>query len=50
MNLSIQFDAAGRIIPTVETCRDIFQALLDHRLDSRLSQQLYDVQNTEPVA
>lgn len=49
MNLTIQFDAHGRIVPTVESCRHIFQALLDHRLDSRLSNQLYDVQNTEPV-
>lgn len=49
MNLTIQFDANGRINPTPESCRDIFQALLDHRLDSRLSQQLYDVQHTEPV-
>jgi hypothetical protein len=49
MNLNIAFDHAGRIVPTAETCRDIFQALLDHRLDSRLSQQLYDVQNTAPV-
>lgn len=50
MNLQIAFDGAGRIVPTPETCRDIFQALLDHRLDSRLSNQLYDVQSTEPVA
>lgn len=49
MNLQIAFDENGRIIPTPETCRDIFQALLDHRLDSRLSNQLYDVQSTEPV-
>ena len=50
MNLQIGFDDQGRIVPTPETCRDIFQALLDHRLDSRLSNQLYDVQNTAPVA
>ena len=49
MNLGIQFDDEGRIMPTPETCRDIFRALLDHRLDSRLSRQLYDVQSTEPV-
>lgn len=49
MNLQIAFDGNGRIVPTPETCRDIFQALLDHRLDSRLSNQLYDVQSTEPV-
>ena len=32
-----------------ESCRDIFQALLDHRLDSRLSMRMYDVQSTELV-
>lgn len=46
MNLNIEFDAAGKIIATADNCRDIFQALLDHRLDSRLSKKLYDVQNT----
>lgn len=50
MNLGIQFDDKGRIVPTAETCRNIFQALLDHRLDSRLSNMIYDVQNTETVA
>lgn len=50
MNLGIVFDDDGRIVPSAESCRDIFQALLDHRLDSRLSQQLHDVQNTERVA
>lgn len=49
MGLAIGFDGEGRIVPTPETCRDIFQALLDHRLDSRLSMRLYDVQSTEPV-
>ena len=50
MNLGIGFDDEGRIVPTEETCRNIFQALLDHRLDSRLSNLIYDVQNTETVA
>lgn len=49
MGLAIVFDDAGRIVPSNETCRDIFQALLDHRLDSRLSMRLYDVQSTEAV-
>ena len=49
MGLGIGFDDDGRIVPTPESCRDIFQALLDHRLDSRLSMRLYDVQSTEPV-
>lgn len=50
MNLGIGFDDEGRIVPTADTCRNIFQALLDHRLDSRLSNLIYDVQNTETVA
>jgi hypothetical protein len=50
MNLTIEFDQAGRIVPTADSCRHIFQALLDHRLDSRLSSKMYDVQSTEPVA
>ena len=50
MNLDIQFDDAGRIVPTLESCRHIFQALLDHRLDSRLSEKMYYVQNTAPVS
>lgn len=49
LGFTIQFDEKGRIVPTAETCRDIFQALLDHRLESRLSQRLYDVENTEAV-
>jgi hypothetical protein len=49
MGLTIGFDGEGRIVPTPESCRDIFQALLDHRLDSRLSMRIYDVQSTEPV-
>lgn len=49
MNLNIAFDEQGRIIATVENGRDIFLALLDHRLESRLSTQMYDVPSTEPV-
>lgn len=49
LGFAIQFDALGLIVPTAETCRDIFQALLDHRLESRLSQRLYDVENTAAV-
>jgi hypothetical protein len=49
LGFTIQFDAQGRIVPTADTCRDIFQALLDHRLESRLSQRLYDVENTAAV-
>ncbi|KQO61810.1 Kiwa anti-phage protein KwaB-like domain-containing protein [Methylobacterium sp. Leaf88] len=49
MNLSITFDDAGRIVPTVESGRDIFQALLNHRLDSRLTLEIFDVPSTERV-
>ena len=50
LKLSIHFDEAGRIIPTSETCRDIFHALLDHRLHSMLSQVMYDVPSAQAVA
>ncbi|MCJ2078848.1 hypothetical protein MKK68_24960 [Methylobacterium sp. E-016] len=49
MNLAIAFDDAGRIVPTVESGRDIFQALLDHRLESRLTLRMFDVPSTERV-
>jgi hypothetical protein len=49
MNLSITFDEDGRIVPTVESGRDIFQALLNHRLDSRLTLEIFDVPSTERV-
>lgn len=41
--LNINFDAAGKIIPCEDTCRDIFSALLDHRLKSGFSNSIYDV-------
>jgi hypothetical protein len=41
--LNLQFDAAGQIVPTPETCADIIRALLDHRLLSPFSDNLYDV-------
>lgn len=47
MGLQIQFDEAGKIVPTVASGRHIFQALLDHRLESRLTALLYDVPSTE---
>ncbi|GLS45895.1 Kiwa anti-phage protein KwaB-like domain-containing protein [Methylobacterium brachythecii] len=49
MNLAITFDDAGRIVPTVESGRDIFQALLNHRLESRLTLEMFDVPSTERV-
>lgn len=50
MRLGIVFDEQGRIVPSVETCPDIFKGLLNHRLESRLDSQFYDVQSSEPVA
>jgi hypothetical protein len=49
LGFKFQFDPQGKIVPTPETCRDIIQALLDHRLESRLSQRLFDVENTVAV-
>lgn len=47
--LTINFDASGKIDPTLDTCPDIFKALLDHRLKSHFSGRIYDVQNTESI-
>jgi hypothetical protein len=50
LHLNILFDhQTGKIEPTPATCRDIFQALLDHRLDSRLSKNIYDVDNASKL-
>ncbi|KQU34155.1 hypothetical protein ASG63_14100 [Methylobacterium sp. Leaf94] len=49
MNLALTFDDDGRIVPTVESGRAIFQALLNHRLDSRLTLEMFDVPSTERV-
>ena len=48
-HLNLTFDAQGRIIPTEETCADIIRALLDHRLLSPFSENLYDVQDAAVV-
>lgn len=47
--LNIEFDGDGRIVATPETCRDIFQALLDHRLASGFSENVYDVPDVKQV-
>ncbi|MBB3973731.1 Kiwa anti-phage protein KwaB-like domain-containing protein [Hansschlegelia beijingensis] len=47
--LNIVFDGSGKIVPSEETCRDIFQALLDHRLGSDFSRRKYDVPDTSSV-
>ncbi|MBL1422196.1 MAG: DUF4868 domain-containing protein [Alphaproteobacteria bacterium] len=47
--LSINFDAQGRIVPSEETSRDIIAALLDHRLSSAFSGNIYDVPDATVV-
>jgi Domain of unknown function (DUF4868) len=47
--LNIIFDDEGRIVPTEETCRDIIAALLDHRLSSAFSGNIYDVPDATRV-
>ena len=47
--LNILFDDNGKITPTPETCRDIIAALLDHRLASGFSENIYDVPDATVV-
>lgn len=46
---NLRFDAAGKIVPTPETCGDVIRALLDHRLQSPFSTNIYDVEDAVPV-
>lgn len=46
---NIAFGDDGKIIVTPETCAEIMTALLDHRLSSAFSTNIYDVQNTVTV-
>lgn len=48
--LNLQFDAQGKIIASDECCADIFQALLDHRLQSHFAAHIYDVPNASMVS
>ncbi len=48
--LGLQFDAAGKIIVTPETAAQVITALLDHRLESGFSKQIYDVPSATLVA
>jgi hypothetical protein len=48
--LHLQFDEQGRIVPSLESCRDIMIALLDHRLTSVFSNNIYDVPDATNVA
>jgi len=45
----IQFNTAGRIIPTPDTAGIIMKLLLDHRLISEITQIMYDVPDGTPV-
>lgn len=47
--LKLRFDHQGLIVPSAETCADIIRALLDHRLISPLSANLYDVPDATVV-
>ena len=47
--LHLQFDDQGKIVPSPESCRDIMQALLDHRLTSAFSNNVYDVPDATNV-
>lgn len=47
--LVINFDNSGKIVPCANTCPDIFQALLDHRLWSLFSKKNYNVPSASSV-
>ncbi|WDH37462.1 Kiwa anti-phage protein KwaB-like domain-containing protein [Pseudomonas chlororaphis] len=46
---NIEFDADGKIVPSVETARVIIQVLLNHRLHSELTNNDFDVASASPV-
>ena len=47
--LNIEFDRNGKIVATHATCRDVVRALLDHRLTSGFSGNVYDVPDVTEV-
>ncbi len=47
--LTFEFDGEGKIIVTPEASSQIITALLDHRLFSEFSRQIYDVPDATPV-
>lgn len=49
LRLNLQFDTQGKIITSDGCCADIFQALLDHRLQSHFAAHIYDVPNASMV-
>ena len=48
--LNINFNDAGQIVVTPDTCADIVRALLDHRLSSLFSENNYDVPDATIVS
>ncbi|MCE4071531.1 MULTISPECIES: Kiwa anti-phage protein KwaB-like domain-containing protein [Pseudomonas] len=46
---NIEFDADGKIIPSMETARAIIQVLLNHRLHSELTNNDFDVASASPI-
>ncbi|QJQ96272.1 MULTISPECIES: Kiwa anti-phage protein KwaB-like domain-containing protein [Halomonadaceae] len=49
LKFQIKVSDDGKIVVSKEACRDIFQALLDHRLISHYGDKAYDVQETTDV-
>ena len=48
--LNLEFDSNGLIVCTAATCNDIITALLDHRLASAFSTNVYDVPDATKIA
>lgn len=48
--LTLQFNANGLIVCTADNCRDVMTALLDHRLASAFSENVYDVPDATRVS
>jgi len=48
-SLNLDFDANGLIVCTEESCSDIITALLDHRLASAFSTNVYDVPDATKI-
>jgi hypothetical protein len=47
--LLLQFDNNNKLVVTEDNCNHVFTALLDHRLKSPFSENVYDVQDTANV-
>lgn len=46
---NIEFDAAGKVVPSAETAHVIIQLLLNHRLHSELTNNDFDIASASPV-